>query len=174
MISKKRRKRIRAMIGNYLHKGGSDRAQYLVKVKYFAEFGENGYWYPRNLPSDPECIYLHNNVNIATDVYFCTHDVIHHMLNHCQKYVDLLGGEKYNYTTGRIEIMDNVFVGAKTVIMYGVTIGANSIVAAGSVVTKDVPPHSVVGGCPAKVICSIEDYLLKRPEIIEKGITEIK
>ena len=43
--------------------------------------------------------------------------------------------------------------------MPGVTIGPNSVVAAGSVVTKDVPPDTVVGGVPAKAICSASDYL---------------
>ena len=44
-----------------------------------------------------------------------------------------------------------------------VTIGPNSIVAAGAVVTKDVPPGTVVGGNPAKVLCTLED-LIKRVE----------
>ena len=42
--------------------------------------------------------------------------------------------------------------------MPGVTIGEGSLVAAGSVVTKSVSPHSVVGGNPAKFICSTEEY----------------
>lgn len=49
-------------------------------------------------------------------------------------------------------IGNDVWVGAKSIIMDGVTIGDGAIVAAGSVVTKDVPPFAVVGGVPAKVI----------------------
>lgn len=45
--------------------------------------------------------------------------------------------------------------------MPGVTIGEGSLVAAGSVVTKSVPPYTVVGGNPAKVLCSIDEYLAK-------------
>lgn len=49
-------------------------------------------------------------------------------------------------------IMDNVWIGAKCVIMRGITIGEGAIIAAGSVVTKDVAPYTIVGGIPAKVI----------------------
>lgn len=49
-------------------------------------------------------------------------------------------------------IGNDVWIGAKSIIMDGVTIGNGAIVAAGSVVTKDVPPYAVVGGAPAKLI----------------------
>ena len=51
-----------------------------------------------------------------------------------------------------IIIHDNVWIGRNSIINKGVTIGENSIVAAGSVVTKDVPPNCIVGGNPAKVV----------------------
>ena len=51
-----------------------------------------------------------------------------------------------------IIIGDDVWIGANSVIVQGVNIGSGSIVAAGAVVTKDVPPNSIVGGVPAKVI----------------------
>ncbi len=51
-----------------------------------------------------------------------------------------------------IVIEDNVWIGANTTVTSGVTIGKGSIVAAGAVVTKDVPKYSIVGGIPAKVI----------------------
>lgn len=49
-------------------------------------------------------------------------------------------------------IANDVWIGAKSIVMDGVKIGDGAIVAAGSVVTKDVPPFAVVGGAPAKVI----------------------
>lgn len=49
-------------------------------------------------------------------------------------------------------IGDHVWIGMNAMILKGVTIGEGAVVAAGSVVTKDVPPHSLVGGVPAKVI----------------------
>ncbi len=52
-------------------------------------------------------------------------------------------------------IGDDIWIGANAVILPGVTIGSHSVVAAGSVVTKDVPPHSLVAGVPAKIIRQI-------------------
>lgn len=66
--------------------------------------------------------------------------------------------------------MDNVFIGTNTTIVGGVRIGPNAIVAAGAVVTKDVPPNSVVGGVPGRYICSFEDYLAKRKELYPKEL----
>lgn len=66
-------------------------------------------------------------------------------------------------SVGKIDILDNSFVGHGAIVMPNVTIGPNSVVAAGAVVSKDVPPGVVVGGVPAKIICSTDD-LVKRIE----------
>lgn len=57
-----------------------------------------------------------------------------------------------------IVVEDEVWFGANVSVLQGVTIGRGSIVAAGSVVSKDVPPHTVVGGIPAKVIKKLDKY----------------
>ena len=67
-----------------------------------------------------------------------------------------------NYTKiGRVTIGNNVFIGAETVVLPGVTIGNNVIIGANSTVTHDVPDGMVVAGSPARVLCSLEEYLQK-------------
>ncbi|CAM4062242.1 Protein CapG [Pseudomonas reidholzensis] len=70
---------------------------------------------------------------------------------------------KHLDSVGFIDIKDNCFIGYGAIVMPRVTIGPDSVVAAGAVVTKDVPPGTVVGGNPAKVICTVEE-LIKRIE----------
>lgn len=60
---------------------------------------------------------------------------------------------------GKVNIGDYVYIGTNSLIMPGVTIGDNVLVAAGSVVTKSVPSNVVVGGNPAKYICSVDEYV---------------
>jgi acetyltransferase-like isoleucine patch superfamily enzyme len=51
-----------------------------------------------------------------------------------------------------IEIGNDVWIGARVIILDGVKIGTGAIIASGAIVTRDVPPYSVVGGVPAKII----------------------
>lgn len=59
---------------------------------------------------------------------------------------------KEEETTKPIIIKDNAWIGMNAIILKGVTIGEGAIIAAGAVVNKDVPPHALVGGVPAKII----------------------
>ena len=65
-------------------------------------------------------------------------------------------GERKSLVPGHIYIRKNAWIGAGATILPGVTIGENSVVAAGAVVTKDVPANTVVGGVPAKAIKTIQ------------------
>lgn len=60
--------------------------------------------------------------------------------------------ENESIVKGPIVVEDDVWIGFRSTIMSGVTLGKGCIVAAGAVVTKDVPPYAIVGGVPAKVI----------------------
>jgi acetyltransferase-like isoleucine patch superfamily enzyme len=65
--------------------------------------------------------------------------------------------ERQTLTTGKIHIKKNAWIGANVTILAGVTIGENSVVAAGAVVSKDVPDNTIVGGIPAKIIKNIQE-----------------
>lgn len=60
---------------------------------------------------------------------------------------------------GKISIGNRVYIGTNSLIMPGVTIGDNVLVAAGSVVCNSIPSSVVVGGCPARIICTVDEYI---------------
>lgn len=62
---------------------------------------------------------------------------------------------RHGLTVGKIRIKKNAWIGAGATILQGVTIGENAVVAAGAVVSKDVPDNAIVGGTPAKIIKKI-------------------
>ena len=76
-----------------------------------------------------------------------------------------LGTEFAEYHMGTIEIFDNVAIGSDVTIMYNTKIGPNAVVAAGSVVTKDIPEGAIVGGNPARVIGSVDNLIEKRRKL---------
>ena len=90
-------------------------------------------------------IEIGNNVLIGQQVVLAT-------LNH-----DLMPEKRANMSPAPIKIGNDVWIGAHATILAGVTIGNGAVVAAGAVVTKDVPANTVVGGVPAKIIKTIKD-----------------
>jgi acetyltransferase-like isoleucine patch superfamily enzyme len=102
--------------------------------------------------SEPYLISLGHHVAVAADVRFVTHDGGLRILRHKYPNIDRVG---------RIVIHDNVVLGLGAIILLGVEIGPNAVVGAGAVVTRSVPPNSVVGGVPARVLMSLEEYEAK-------------
>lgn len=105
-----------------------------------------------------------NFCSIATDVMFILD--ADHYTNHISTFpfkVKLLGEKQEGVSKGDIIVDDDVWIGYGATIMSGVHIGQGAVVAAGAVVTKDVPPYAIVGGVPAKVI----KYRFE-PEMIEE------
>lgn len=98
--------------------------------------------------TDPAHVSLGNNVRLSGCTLF-GHDGVVNML------MEAYGGELDS--VGKVDIRDNVFIGHQAIVMPGVTIGPDAVVAAGSVVTQDVPPGTVVGGVPAKRIGRVAD-----------------
>lgn len=102
-------------------------------------------------PSHCWLIEIGDNVTMAPRVHILCHDASTKQF--------------MNYTKiGRVTIGDNVFIGAESVVLPGVTIGNNVIVGANSTVTHDIPDNTVVAGTPAKLICTLDDYLNKEKE----------
>lgn len=107
-------------------------------------------------PSHCWLIEIGDNVTMAPRVHVLCHDAS------TKKFL--------NYTKiGRVTIGNNVFIGAEVVVLPGVTIGNNAIVGANSTVTHDIPDNTVVAGTPAKVICTLEEYLNKEKERMESA-----
>ncbi len=144
-----------------LSRGSSrKRAALYKKMNVFHSMGEHCLYQPTSLPSEPNLVSIGNNVNIAKGASFVTHDVIHSIL-HYQNNPEY-PFTKNQYYMGKIIIGDNVMIGQNAIIMYNVKIGNNVIVAAGSVVTKDIPDDAIVGGNPARVIGSMKELAKKR------------
>lgn len=144
------------------------RAEILKKENIFYHFGEHCYWHPCNIPNETYLVNIHNNVAVAANVTFITHDVMEWIFNYHQ-------GEKvFEQYIGSIEIFDNCFIGANSTIMCNVKICPNAIVAAGSVVTKDAPAGCIVGGNPALVIGRYDDLIEKRTNLNVSKKQDIK
>lgn len=88
-----------------------------------------------------------SHVNLAQGIIVTA---LNHNFKDSDKRIDEQG-----VSTNPVTIGNDIWIGANAVILPGVTIGDHSVVAAGAVVTKDVPPHSLVAGVPAKVIKQI-------------------
>lgn len=131
-------------------------------IKMGLEIGENCSIQPGVVIDYSHCwlIKIGSNVTIAPQVYLLAHDASTKKLN--------------NYTKiDSITIEDNVFIGARALIMPGVTIGSNSIIATGSIVTKSITSGSIVAGSPAKVISTIEAYKLDQDKRISGICTKV-
>ena len=97
----------------------------------------------------PVCI--GNHVNLAQGI---TITALNHNFSDATKRIDEQG-----ITTKPVVIKDDVWIGANAVVLPGITIGSHAVVAAGAVVTHDVPDNTVVGGVPAKVISTTPELL---------------
>ncbi|MFC2055543.1 acyltransferase [Chloroflexota bacterium] len=110
--------------------------------------GEDCRCLTKHFGSEPYLISLGDHVSVADDVHFITHD----------------GGlwvfrEEVPADYIRpIIVHRNSIIGSCAIILPGVEIGPNSVVGAGSVVTRRVPPNSVAAGVPARVISTLDDY----------------
>ena len=111
--------------------------------------GKNCFISTREWSSEPYLVTIGNNVQVTRGVMIHTHGGAHVARRQYPEY-DVFG---------KVVIKDWAYIGANSQIMPGVTIGEGALVAAGSVVTKSVDPYTVVGGNPARFICTVQDYI---------------
>ncbi|MBY6018477.1 sugar O-acetyltransferase [Halomonas denitrificans] len=123
----------------------------LVRTPFQCEFGKTihigrGCFINTNVVMlDGAEIHIGDNVMVGPSVQFYTAS---HSLNHLER-------RQWETLCQPIRIEQDAWIGGNVVINPGVTIGARAVVAAGAVVTRDVPADTLVGGVPAKVIKSL-------------------
>lgn len=131
--------------------------------------------YGRKVSFDPDGWYSYESISIGSDVFLGYRPLLMATGSHIRigskvmfgPYVSIIAG---NHNTSEVEtamfdtkhkrsgddleivIEDDVWIGARAVILRGVIVGRGAIVGAGAVVTKNVPPYAVVGGSPARVL----------------------
>lgn len=106
-------------------------------------------------PSHTWHIEIGDDVTLAPRVHILAHDAS------TKKHL--------NYTRlGKVKIGNRVFVGASAIILPGVTIGDDVVIGAGSVVSRDIPAGHVAAGNPARIICTIDEFLSRKREEMRK------
>ena len=146
---------------------------FLLSKIYKSRFRSIGY----NFSFDPHGVYTYENISIGNNVNLGYHPIIicsrskiiignnvmfgpEVTIRGGNHRIDILGRtmisvrdcEKRIEDDPGVIIEDDVWIGTRAIILAGVTIGHGAVVAAGAVVTKSVPPYSIVGGNPAKII----------------------
>ena len=137
-----------------LSKGGSGYARYKG-----VQLGEDCRILTTTLGTEPWLIKIGNRVTVTSGVRFLTHDGATWLIRDDK-------GRRQLFR--RIEVGNNVFIGINSIIMPGVKIEDNVIIASGSVVTKSIPKNTIVGGNPARVI---GDYDVYKHKVLETFIS---
>lgn len=127
-------------------RNGWKKAEFLKKKNIFHHIGEHSFYQSTYLPAEPFLVSIGNNVAISAGVRLITHSAAHVIFDKEDN------TNEYICRHGKVEIGNNVYIGADVIINMGITIGNNVIIAAGAIVTHDIPDNSVVAGVPAKII----------------------
>lgn len=124
-----------------------------IKIGDYCYLGENSYIWSAKMIKIGDRVLISHNVNI----YDSDTHPINPKQRHAQFEAIIIEGHPKNIDLKeeQINIEDDVWIGTNSIILKGVTIGKGAIVGAGSVVTKDVPPYTIVAGNPAKSIREI-------------------
>ena len=127
----------------YLRRAGARIGRRTTLLNRVEEFG-----------SEPWLVEIGSGVSIASGVAFITHDGASRVFRRWIPDSSVFGNR-----FGPIRVRDNCVIGLRAILMPGVAVGPDSIVGAGSVVTRDVPPGTVVAGVPARALCTLSEYV---------------
>lgn len=140
---------IRALLSQLFGKEVDD--SFRVFPPFYTDFGKN-ITVGRNVFINACCHFQdHGGVTLGDDCLI-GHNVVFATLNH-----GMAPADRASMSPAPIHLGKNVWVGSNSTILQGVTVGDNAIIAAGSVVTKDVAANTIVGGVPAKYIRNIDE-----------------
>lgn len=137
----------------------------LYKLIYIRKLKKIGLTIGENFQMEKGCnidtpfawlIKIGDNVTLASRVYILAHDASTKKILNYSK-------------VGKVNIGNNVFIGAHSIILPNVDIGDNCIIGANSVVSKNVKANTVVAGNPAKEICTLEEFKAKNKERLDKS-----
>ena len=120
---------------------------------FYTDCGKN-LSFGKNVFLNAGCKFQDQGGIVIGDGALIGHNVVLATLNHNQNPANRGALHPAPIVIGR-----NVWIGANAVVLAGVTVGDGAIIAAGAVVTKDVPPNTVVGGVPAKIIKTITEEI---------------
>lgn len=141
------RQQVSDIIGQELDEGFS------LFVPFTSDFGKN-LKIGENVFINSGCRFQDQGQIIIGDESLIGHNVVFATINH-----DYNPSNRGTMYLKPIELKERTWIGSHATILPGVTVGKNSVVAAGSVVTKDVPPDTIVGGNPAKFLAILEDKM---------------
>ena len=141
--------------------------KFLNEEKDLTDYIKNGMKIGEGCSIQPGVVFDYSHCNLITIVNHVTIAPQAYLLAH-----DASTKRKLGYTKiGIINIKDNVFIGARALILPGVTIGENSIVGAGAVVSRDVPKNSIVVGNPARIIGNVDGFIERNRILLENSPT---
>lgn len=148
------------IIKNFLDTGNNE-LEFLEKHGF--THGKNFSFYGNVDSNWPWLVTVGDNVILATGCKILAHDASTNMVG-CHTKI------------GRVDIGNNVFVGANSIVLCNTKIGDNVIIGANSVVTHDLASNGVYAGNPAKYVCSFDEYKNKHQSAMEshKYFDEIK
>ncbi len=115
-----------------------------------------------------------NYTMIANEVLFITGNHRYDIIG--KRMIEVTNKEKRKRDDLDVVVEDDVWIGSRVIILKGVTIGRGSIVGAGAVVTKSIPPYSIVAGNPAKIVKMrfTESEILEHEKLIQKHERALK